>query len=80
MRRGRTQGRRDIRKEERKDVRKGRKSVGAAKKTNANTHFEGLFCWSQGSTGVQMYGCIPRSAANSLGEIPKTLGAPNLLF
>ena len=34
----------------------------------------------RGSTGVQRYGCIPRSAANNLGEIPKKLGAPNLLF
>ena len=33
-----------------------------------------------GSTGVQRYRCIPRSAANNLGEIPKNLGAPNLLF
>ena len=36
--------------------------------------------WPWGSTGVQRYGCIPRSAANNLGEIPKKLGAPNLLF
>ena len=36
--------------------------------------------WPRGSTGVQRYGCIPRSAANNLGEIPKNLGAPNLLF
>ena len=27
--------------------------------------------WPRGSTGVQRYGCIPRSAANNLGEIPK---------
>ena len=38
------------------------------------------FNWPRGSTGVQRYGCIPRSAANNLGEIPKNLGAPNLLF
>ena len=36
--------------------------------------------WSRGSTGVQRYRCIPRSAANKLGEIPKKLGSPNLLF
>ena len=34
----------------------------------------------RGSTGVQRYGCIPRSAANSLGEIPQKSGAPNPLF
>ena len=38
------------------------------------------YYWPRGSTGVQRYGCIPRSAANKLGEIPKNLGAPNLLF
>ena len=27
--------------------------------------------WPRGSTGVQRYGCIPQSAANSLGEIPQ---------
>ena len=36
--------------------------------------------WSRGSTGVQRYGCIPRSAANNLGQIPQKLGAPNPLF
>ena len=36
--------------------------------------------WPQGSTGVQKYGCIPRSAANNLGEIPQNMGAPNPLF
>ena len=36
--------------------------------------------WPRGSTGVQRYGCIPRSAANTLGEIPQKLGAPNPLF
>ena len=36
--------------------------------------------WPRGSTGVQRYGCIPRSAANNLGEIPQKLGAPNPLF
>ena len=36
--------------------------------------------WTRGSTGVRKYGCIPRSAANNLGEIPKKLGAPSLLF
>ena len=30
--------------------------------------------WPRGSTGVQRYGCIPRSAANNLGEIPKKNG------
>ena len=34
--------------------------------------------WPRGSKGVQRYGCIPRSAANNLGESPKNLGAPNL--
>ena len=38
------------------------------------------FSWPRGSTGVQRYGCIPRSAANNLGEIPQKLGAPNPLF
>ena len=28
----------------------------------------------------QRYGCIPRSAANNLGQIPQKLGAPNPLF
>ena len=37
-------------------------------------------CWPRGSTGVQRYGCIPRSAANNLGQIPQKLGAPNPLF
>ena len=36
--------------------------------------------WPRGSTGVQRYGCILRTAADNLGEIPKILGAPNLLF
>ena len=36
--------------------------------------------WPRGSTGVQRYGCIPRSAANNLGEIPQNLGALNPLF
>ena len=36
--------------------------------------------WPRGSTGAQRYGCIPRSAANNLGEIPQNLGAPNPLF
>ena len=36
--------------------------------------------WPRGSMGVQRYGSILRSAANNLGEIPKNLGAPNLLF
>ena len=27
--------------------------------------------WPRGSMGVKRYGCIPRSAANNLGEIPK---------
>ena len=36
--------------------------------------------WQRGSTGVQRYGCIPRSAANNLGQIPQKLGAPNPLF
>ena len=36
--------------------------------------------WPRGSTGVQRYGCILRSAANNLGEIPLKLGAPNPLF
>ena len=36
--------------------------------------------WPRGSTGVQRYGCIPRSAANNLGQIPQKLGAPNPLF
>ena len=31
--------------------------------------------WSRGGTGVQRYGCIPRSAANNLGQIPRKLGA-----
>ena len=39
-----------------------------------------IITWPQGSTGVQRYGCIPRSAANNLGEIPQKLGAPNPLF
>ena len=43
-------------------------------------HAGGRGYWPRGSTGVQRYGCIPRSAANKLGEIPKKLGAPNLLF
>ena len=38
------------------------------------------FFWPRGSTGVQRYGCIPRSAANNLGEFPQKLGAPKLLF
>ena len=37
-------------------------------------------CWPRGSTGVQRYGCIPRSAANNSGEIPQKLGALNPLF
>ena len=37
----------------------------------------GPFFWPRGS--VQRYGCIPRSARTTL-EIPKKLGAPNLLF
>ena len=32
--------------------------------------------WPRGSTGVQRYGCIPRSAANNFGEIPKKIGSP----
>ena len=36
--------------------------------------------WPRGSTGVERYGCIPRSAANNLGEIPQKMGAPNPLF
>ena len=36
--------------------------------------------WPRGSTGVQRYGCIPRSAANNLGQIPQKMGAPNPLF
>ena len=36
--------------------------------------------WQQGSTGVERYGCIPRSAANNLGEIPQKMGAPNPLL
>ena len=33
-----------------------------------------------GSTAVQRYGCIPRSAASNSGEIPPKLGALNSLF
>ena len=36
--------------------------------------------WPRGSTGVKRYGCIPRSAANKLGRIPKILGAQNPYF
>ena len=36
--------------------------------------------WQRGSTGVERYGCIPRSAANNFGEIPQKMGAPNRLF
>ena len=36
--------------------------------------------WQRGSTGVERYGCIPRSAANNLGEIPRKMGALNPLF
>ena len=31
------------------------------------------------STGVQRYGCIPRSAANNLGEVPKNFGSSKSL-
>ena len=34
----------------------------------------------RGSTGVERYGRIPRSAANNLGEIFWKMGAPNPLF
>ena len=33
------------------------------------------FYWLRGSTGVERYGCIPRSAANNLGEIPQKNGS-----
>ena len=36
--------------------------------------------WQRGSTGVERYGCIQRSAANNLGEIPQKMGALNPLF
>ena len=36
--------------------------------------------WPSGSTGVERYGCIPRSAANNLGEIPQKMGASKPLF
>ena len=40
--------------------------------------------WPRGSTGVERYGCIPRSAGKKLGlklgEIPQETGAPNPLF
>ena len=35
--------------------------------------------WRRGSTGVQRYGCIPCSAANNLGEIPKKFGSSKSL-
>ena len=35
--------------------------------------------WPRGSTGVQRYGCILRSAANNLGQIPRKMGAPKSL-
>ena len=42
--------------------------------------FMDMLHWPRGSTGVQRYGCIPRSAANNLGELPQKLRAPNPLF
>ena len=33
--------------------------------------------WPRGSTGVERYGFIPRSAANNLGKIPQKMGARN---
>ena len=42
---------------------------------------QGVFSsWPRGSAGVQRYGCILRTAANHLGEIPQKLGAPDPLF
>ena len=39
------------------------------------------YTWTRGSTGVQRYGCIPRSARRTAWErSPQKLGAPNLLF
>ena len=49
--------------------------------TNNPKRLEGYFYrWPRGSTGVERYGCIPRSGANNLGEIPQKMGAPNPLF
>ena len=37
------------------------------------------FAWPRGSTGVQRYGGILRSAANNLGEIPQKIGSSKFL-
>ena len=55
-------------------------SVVTATPFKLNPSFSSSWNWPRGSTGVQRYGCIPRSAANNLGEIPQKLGAPNPLF
>ena len=56
-------------------------NIGLAKPRFRNTRVRSTpISWSRGSTGVPRYGCIPRSAANNLGQIPQKLGAPNPLF
>ena len=35
--------------------------------------------WSRGSTGVQRYGCIPRSAVNNFGTDPSNIGSSKSL-
>ena len=36
--------------------------------------------WQRGSTGVERYGCIPQSAANNLGDIPRKWELQNPCF